>query len=609
MSKHRNNPLANQVEKNRNDGAKQVASHPLFAPLIRECRLTPSAHCPESGWAVVTSAGELLLHPKRLATPEEWAYVMAHCLLHLGLNHIVDMPDPKRWNAACDAVATEFLRVSKIGRPIANLGSEWRSPSMNEHALYERFGREGIPDELKDLGTAGAGHVDFMRVNERPSYYASTTLSRAEYWQKLFARGLSAAVQRAVAVAGGEVESMASDIPLHSEAQRAKAWFISHYPLLGAMAASFHIIEDADTCERMDISIAAVHPELKEIYMNPKAGLGESECRFVMAHELLHVGLRHDIRCQGRDPYLWNVACDYVINGWLVEMDVGTMPTRGCLYDPALKGLSAESIYDQIAKDMRKYRKLATLAGVGVGDVIARRDPDWWFRDGMTLDEFYRSCMMQGLEYHYAAGRGTLPGDFVEEIRALAHPPLPWDVELAKWFDEHFAPAEKRRTYARPSRRQSSTPDIPRPSWVPRESSMSDRTFGVVLDTSGSMDRVTLARGLGAIASYSMSREVPAVRLVFCDVHAHDEGYVLPETILDRVKIKGRGGTRLQPGIDLLQRAEDFPKEGPILVITDGLCDRITVSREHAFLMPMGTTLPFPPRGPVFRITKIDQVP
>ncbi len=25
-----------------------------------------------------------------------------------------------------------------------------------------------------------------------------------------------------------------------------------------------------------------------------------------------HAGLQHDTRCQGRDPYLWNVPCDYL---------------------------------------------------------------------------------------------------------------------------------------------------------------------------------------------------------------------------------------------------------------------------------------------------------
>ena len=70
------------------------------------------------------------------------------------------------------------------------------------------------------------------------------------------------------------------------------------------------------------------------------------------------------------------------------------------------------------------------------------------------------------------------------------------------------------RTYTRASRRQSSTPDIPRPvQFVPQEWKDAS-TFGVALDTSGSMDRELLGRALGAIASYAEVRDVPQVRLV-----------------------------------------------------------------------------------------------
>jgi hypothetical protein len=58
----------------------------------------------------------------------------------------------------------------------------------------------------------------------------------------------------------------------------------------------------------------------------------------------------------------------------------------------------------------------------------------------------------------------------------------------------------------------------------------------------------------------------------------------------------------LQPGIDLLESAEDFPKTGPLLIITDGYCDRARIKREHAFLLPEGHSLPFVPKGEVFRI-------
>jgi hypothetical protein len=60
--------------------------------------------------------------------------------------------------------------------------------------------------------------------------------------------------------------------------------------------------------------------------------------------------------------------------------------------------------------------------------------------------------------------------------------------------------------------------DIVRPRTVPDEKQLEDRTFGVVIDTSGSMDRYMLAVALGSVASYSDSRDVPFARVVilFC---------------------------------------------------------------------------------------------
>ena len=117
------------------------------------------------------------------------------------------------------------------------------------------------------------------------------------------------------------------------------------------------------------------------------------------------------------------------------------------------------------------------------------------------------------------------------------------------------------------------------------------------------MERRLLAAALGAIASYSAARDVPAARIVFCDAAAYDAGYMKPEDVAGTVKVKGRGGTVLQPGIDLLERAEDFPKEAPLLIITDGYCDKVVLhGREHAFLVPQGAHLPFVPKGKVFRM-------
>ena len=173
--------------------------------------------------------------------------------------------------------------------------------------------------------------------------------------------------------------------------------------------------------------------------------------------------------------------------------------------------------------------------------------------------------------------------------------------QLAHWFSENIPPLAKHRSYARPSRRQGATPDIPRAGYVTREPIEHARTFGVVIDTSGSMSAKLIGMALGSIASYAASRDVPFARIVFCDAHAYDAGYLAPDEITGRVEVKGRGGTKLQPGIDLVETVKDFPETGPILIITDGEIEgNLSVHRKHAYLLPKGRHLPFQPKGEVF---------
>ncbi len=90
-------------------------------------------------------------------------------------------------------------------------------------------------------------------------------------------------------------------------------------------------------------------------------------------------------------------------------------------------------------------------------------------------------------------------------------------------------------------------------------------------------------------------------RIIFCDARATDAGYMAPEDIAGRVEVTGRCGTVLQPGVDALIRADDFPQKGPILIITDGeIEDNLHIGREHAFLLPKGCRLPFRAKGSVF---------
>ena len=572
-------------------GCGLVKQNPVLGSLMEraDVHFDDSYPMAREDWAWVTSNGVIYANTHRRAQPQEWAYVLAHCLLHLALGHIrEDREGDPLWNAACDCVAARYLSDLHVGTAPGELDNPLPPNAREEETLY-RWLKEHQDPACFRFSTMSGGRADMSWRGTEPTHWWYGHVD----WRQLFAESLRSALRAAVDYAGG-VRTGPEAGKKRGPIQRAQEWFLSSSPLLGGVASGFQLVDDQLAVQRMGIPLAAISIHMREIYVNSAARLTEQEWRFILAHEYLHAALCHEARCGKRDPELWNVACDYVINQWLRDMEVGSMP-EGLLFDPELKGLSAESVYDLLAANLRKYKRMAQH------DILFG-PPDWQgSKDFVDLDAWCRSAIQRGLDYHQTHQRGYLPQGLVEEIRALSQPPIPWDVKLARWFDERFQPLERRRTYARLSRRQSSTPDIPRPSWRYEDAAQAGRTFGVLLDTSGSMDRSLLAAALGAIASYSAARDVNRVRVVFCDAAPYDQGYMEAADIAGSVKVRGRGGTVLQPGVELLEHAPDFPKEAPLLIITDCECDRLNLyGRDHAFLVPRGKSLPFPPKGPVF---------
>jgi predicted metal-dependent peptidase len=592
-------------------GIEILRQHPIFG-FIDRVSSTIGDNFPKDGFVrIVVKNGyqkqpamSIELNGWQQASGAEWAYAIAQCNLHIFLNHVDPVRSDEAWRLACELVAVDWLKQIAIGQSIHAI--DLPLPAQTVGDIADLFARDFGAARLKygHLGTAGSQQPTWI---VSPDVQPFTAALRQQHSDD-FANGIRNAVIQAVATAGDRSRQTTRNA--NSIAERARRWFVANYPLLASLAAAFEIVEDAQLCQQMDISLAAVNTEIQRIYINPKFPWTYPQLQFVVAHELLHVGLRHEERRQGRDPFLWNIACDYVINAWLVEMGIGEMPTPSLMLDLELgfEHESAEALYDRIVKDLRLLRRLKkerTLRGIGKSDMLSERPPSWWMGMGCDLDTFYRRALADGLDLHLAqVQRGFLPGDLVEEIKSIMQQPIPWDVRLGHWLDNYFPPITARRSFARASRRQSATPDIPRAVYIKPPELTAARTFGVVLDTSGSMDGNTLARSLGAIASYALSREVPQVRVIQCDAGIHDMGYVEPERLLATVEVKGRGGTVLMPAIARLEAAANFPKDAPILIITDGECDYLTCRRAHAFLLPDGGRLPFDTRAPIFHFDR-----
>ncbi len=606
MGKKDKKPKITPQEEKLLAGMQIFTDHPLFHILSCSKRYLKNNELGKDCAVKITSDSILLLNRQFDQSPEEWAFCIAHAVMHMAFRHFdadympgyrdadgkwVVSCNLSLWNMACDLYIDRFLCELKFGKPHVSAALLEKYPQGdNELALYQALANSGWNPAENCLGTAAVGSLDMVGL-EQPLVYNKY---RKNYLAANFAEGLSYAVRDALSDTAHNSHRQRNEFSYQME------YVLNRIPLLGAIASGFRILKVKDVPAVHDVDVAAVDVTRGEIYLNDSIWRSREEWAFILAHEFLHAGLQHHARRQGRDPFLWNVACDYVINGWLVEMGVGKMPDIGVLYDEGLKGCSAEEIYDRLVTDLRRITKLKTFRGFGKGDIIA----DAWTPDDrryVTLDTFYRDALQSGLEFVQQRGRGLLPAGLVEEIRALSMPPIPWDVKLARWFEAQFPPLEIVRSYARPSRRQSSTPDIPRPGRMQLAVSEQSRTYGVIIDTSGSMPPSSIGLALGAAASYSVERDVPFVRLVFCDAAPTDLGYVTPDEIAGRVEVTGRGGTCMQPAVDLLEAAKDFPSDAPILIITDGEIEwDLRIRHPHAFLIPYGSCLPFSPKGEVF---------
>ncbi|WP_067272648.1 DUF2201 family putative metallopeptidase [Mitsuaria sp. 7] len=553
--------------------------------------LPPRAYCQIDGGARVR------FDDTQPLTTNQWLGVFSLAALIVAIGGLTRLALPSREaDIAAQLAALHWwhqLRTGELPEAMALPGDllQWGRQPIEDIAARLR---DEPPAELLDPAwtLTRSTHPLLVPAPRRRVYLATSPVDH----EQLFAQALVDNAKQALRLRHEADHPARAGSDPNSNAAQARRWLITHMPLLGSLLTHFELVEDAEVCERLHISIAAIQVGTGEIYINPRRRLGLEQSKFVVAHEILHAGLNHSSRRQGRDAYLWNVACDFVINDWLVGLNVGIPPEGGLLFDEQFRGLPAEDIYPKLAADLRIRRRLSTFRGDDCD--MLDEGSSRFFTDG---EEFCRRALLQGLDFHQASNRGTLPAGLVEAIRTLNQPAIPWQAKLAEWIQERFPLAERRRSWARPSRRQSATPESPRPRFVEPEDDRATRTYGVIVDTSGSMGREDLGKALGAVVAYSQAQGVRQVRLVYCDAQPYDEGFIEIDALASRVRVRGRGGTVLQPAVDLLLTRRDFPKDCPILIITDGGCEpELRVQRDHAFLVSPGMRLPFSTAKPVF---------
>ncbi|MFP4272727.1 MAG: DUF2201 family putative metallopeptidase [Halothiobacillaceae bacterium] len=261
--------------------------------------------------------------------------------------------------------------------------------------------------------------------------------------------------------------------------------------------------------------------------------LHEERVIFLLAHECLHYALAHVLRCGDRDPHLWNIACDAVINETLIEAGIGTYITGGVRFRGAQR-LTSERVY-QILTDGAAGGRRLVLEGIG-NDLDHSRTPvDAAARQGAIANA------NRDLHEAFRAGQvaGGLPDGLVRRIERHLGAQLPWHEVLADYLT---AMAKDDYRWSRPNRRYL-THGLILPGQGERPGL---GTVVIAVDTSCSITDRDLAHYLWHVECIFEAVRPEQVTVFYCDDRIRGSD-TFTQPPISWTHVEGGGGTCFTP--------------------------------------------------------------
>lgn len=288
----------------------------------------------------------------------------------------------------------------------------------------------------------------------------------------------------------------------------------------------------------------------REVIFNPGffMKLNSEERVFLLLHETMHCAYLHMLRRGDREPRLWNIAGDHVINLQLIERGF-RMPSGG-LADPKYKGLSADEVYDLLPKSAAQQEVMMDL-----------KEPEGGGSQGDAQEmeaEMQDILVRASLQSKMAGDKpGTIPGEIEIFLSKLLNPKLPWNRILQKYLNNMV---KNDYSFKKPNRRFF--PD----HHLPTLYSHALMNIAIAVDTSGSVSNQDFLRFISEIHSILRMMKPEKITLIQFDTAIKSIDEVRDVNELMRVNFKGRGGTDVTP---VTQWAEKN-KPQLLMVFTDG---------------------------------------
>lgn len=318
----------------------------------------------------------------------------------------------------------------------------------------------------------------------------------------------------------------------------------------------------------------------EHIYYNPTftLSLTRDELIYVLCHEIGHDFREHGLRRNGRDPDMWNKACDHEINLEQNRLKVGKMPKKG-LADPRFTGHAAEEIYHILMAEKQaeqgnggKQGNKPDDAGQGgqpkpgdkpgdgggePGKAPGGGDPGGC---GQVLDTVAPGDKAAAEEAHAkmqskirqaaaiaakACGEKGLPEGIKEMIDRICRPAVDYESIFHRFIDNNV---NTRESWSRLNMRMLANGFL-LPGREP--DGISHLVFAV--DTSASMDKKALETAAGWVITAFESGRIDTLTVIYADttvrrVDQFDAGDAV------HIDATGRGGTRFSDTMNWIKR-------------------------------------------------------
>jgi len=366
----------------------------------------------------------------------------------------------------------------------------------------------------------------------------------------------------------------------------------------------------------------------------------EDELMSVLIHEASHIALMHLTRLKGRNTYWFNVANDMVVNNMLVK-DGYTLPGDGIVpsnneftidvpqlgYKKTIKDIdkkSSEEIYDEMNAPVIEIeieggfpKPDGDQNGKGSGPVKVKVKNPPPGVDKKKLEEELQKLMNDHHGYGsekdkhknekkwkervseaaaHAKQRGQLPAGMERLIDNILESKIDWLTELYKYLIQSVVTDY---TWNRPSRRSSVIG-----TYMPKTVREGMKVV-VTIDTSGSMDRQDLERGISETLAVAETFGSVDIEVIIIDAEVHETYSLTKENARDLVgmAMSGGGGTDHVPAFDYIE--ENINDCKVMINFTDGYTRFPDNAPGYDVLWVLGKNSTSPDNVPFGKVIKV----